>query len=655
MKNRLLMYFTIFASVVVTIILTFFLLLHFEFTTASTTLKTWVSILIALLSLTDVAMLFATYLIIKRKRENIKASFDHYVEEQVSASGIGVLIFNNDQDIIWCSRFVEERLGRNIIGKKLISLSEDFARRYENGDKSFKFDLEGITFQVKVNVESKTIIFKDVTNDSMILKQYVSEKLVIGEIDVDNYAQLQVTLSEEELFKIQSNIIKMLDSLTTNYNFIYRQYVNGKYIFFTNQDSLEKLVKNNFDFLDEIRKVQIMDGIFLTASIGIGTGTSYQKELAELARDGLKQAQARGGDQVAIMELNRKPRYFGSKAEIGKTLSRVKIKQTAELLEAKLSSKKIKNVIIYGHVYADLDAVGSAMGVAAIANHFNKEVMIQNATFDKTTGKVLKEFLTKEDQAVFVRPSKASKETDENSLVIIVDTAELHRIENENALKKAKMENVFVLDHHRVSQLPEEIPATNIYIDTAASSASEIVTELFTFFSESIRMPKQVAQMLLNGIYLDTTTFTKSTSSRTYQAASILEQNGASSNIASEILKMPEEAYAYIKEITKNLQEIKPGYFMATYEGEVPGDIISMAADEVLRTQGRKAAFVVAKVPGRKEFKLSARGIETNVQTIAEEVGGGGHFGAAAAVSDESLPVFVDNIRQAIVSKRGDE
>ncbi|WP_334199027.1 hypothetical protein [Mycoplasmopsis caviae] len=47
---------------------------------------------------------------------------------------------------------------------------------------------------------------------------------------------------------------------------------------------------------------------------------------------------------------------------------------------------------------------------------------------------------------------------------------------------------------------------------------------------------------------------------------------------------------------------------------------------------------------------MSARGIDTNVQIICEAVGGGGHFGTAAAVTKEDLKTFVDNIKQAIVS-----
>ncbi|TNK91629.1 hypothetical protein C4M98_06590, partial [Mycoplasmopsis pullorum] len=70
---------------------------------------------------------------------------------------------------------------------------------------------------------------------------------------------------------------------------------------------------------------------------------------------------------------------------------------------------------------------------------------------------------------------------------------------------------------------------------------------------------------------------------------------------------------------------------------------------------GRHASFVVAKLSGTNKYKLSARGMNTNVQVICEAVGGGGHFSTAAAVTNEPLDVFVDNIKQAIVGSLRDE
>jgi c-di-AMP phosphodiesterase-like protein len=99
-------------------------------------------------------------------------------------------------------------------------------------------------------------------------------------------------------------------------------------------------------------------------------------------------------------------------------------------------------------------------------------------------------------------------------------------------------------------------------------------------------------------------------------------------------------------------KEIKPGFFLSVYEKEVPEDIISIAADEMLRIEGRKATFVIAQLPGKKELKMSSRGIDTNVQIIAEAVGGGGHFSSSAATSKEPIKVFSDNLIHSIVSEK---
>ena len=289
------------------------------------------------------------------------------------------------------------------------------------------------------------------------------------------------------------------------------------------------------------------------------------------------------------------------------------------------------------------------------AKQFGKEVYIQNETFDDTTKAVVEEAFTKEErQQIFIKPSKAFKIANATTIHIIVDTSELHMVESEAMLRKVDMHNIFILDHHRISQLAEDVPMENVYVDTSASSASEIVSELMQFSSKLVKLPQRVSQLLLNGIYLDTKQFVKSSSSRTFAAAAWLESFGALSTKAAAILKLPERYTQIINQILSSVKEVKPGYFLSSYKGEVPVDIISLAADEILRTQGRKVAVVIAKVPGKQMFKMSTRGIDTNVQVIAEAVGGGGHFNAAAAVSKEPIDIFEDNIISAIVSLKGE-
>ena len=227
--------------------------------------------------------------------------------------------------------------------------------------------------------------------------------------------------------------------------------------------------------------------------------------------------------------------------------------------------------------------------------------------------------------------------------------------------KFSKELKVKIFDHHRISKLNDIINDLNVYIETSASSACEIITEMISFNNFSKYISREAAQMLLNGIYLDTAQFKKSVSSRTFMASSILEDWGAKIDEAVEILKMSHSTNETMQKILANLKEIKPGYWLASYKGVAAPDVVSLTADEILRIEGRKAAFVIAKQPKQSNldhdvFKLSARSIGVNVQLIAEAVGGGGHFNSAAAVSDakakESIETFTDNVIQAIISSK---
>ncbi len=582
-----------------------------------------------------------------------KKSFEHYVEEMVSEAGVGVLIFNTVGIIIYASQFLIERFNSTLIGKNIDDLDEKFTELLFGKDKEFNYINGDITYEVKIDTKNNAIIFKDISSKMSILNQYKSEKTIIGELEIDNFQEYQNILPEEELFQIQSTIIKLLDSLVEEYNVIYRQYVNGKFIIISDEETLTTLADNNFDMFTKLSKSISISGVKLTVSAGFGAESSVAKDLMSLAKEAISRSHARGGGQVTIAYPNKDYKYFGATSESVAVTSRVKVSQISKILAAKLKDNKIKNVLIYGHSVADLDALGSAYGLYEMAKTFKKKAHIVLGSIDKTSKQALKH-LGINKKEVFLKPTQISKFTKASTVVILTDVADPKRTDNEDALKGYPQDNLFVFDHHRVTSTPAEVLKTNTYIDSSASSASEIISEVMQFSKINIKLSKIGAQLLLSGIYLDTKQFEKQTSSRTFAAASWLESFGAEASISSDLLKLPEEQTKLINKILNNLIEVKPGFYMASYDGEAESDVVSVAADEILRTSGRKAAFVIAKVPGKKQYKMSARSIDQNVQIIAEAVGGGGHFGASAAVSEESLEIFKDNIIQAIVSVKNE-
>ncbi|AWX69465.1 DHH family phosphoesterase [[Mycoplasma] anseris] len=597
-----------------------------------------------------------TLVIFKRHLRNVyitNKSLNYYFEEQISNHGMGIIMFSDNGTIIWVSKFIENRFARNIIGKNIKSLLD--IEEWSTSNLDFVLSKDKFDYEVHVSLERNIAIFKDITIQENLLKDYEKQRTVLGEINIDNIALYQSSMSEEELFKIYSSVVNMFDELAKKHDFIYRQYENGRFFIISNKETLNQFENLEFNFFEKLKEIKTDNDIKITLSAGFSYGIYKFDTLDQLAKEAMLQSQTRGGDQVTVLTKNEKPRHYGSTSEIEVNISRTNVNYIAKLLIEKLKSKVITKVVIYGHINADLDALGSAYGVYSLAKGFNKKAYIQNITFDDTTSRLLETAQYKNLENVFINPKQATKLNDENTLVVLVDTSDETRIENKQAFKNIQKENIVVLDHHRITSSPDYAFKKNTYIDSSASSASEIITEIIALTNSADKISETTAQLLLDGIYLDTNRFQKQTSSKTFHACSLLQNWGATTDLSVDSLKIDERIYHVVNQLLQNLQEVRPGYYLAYRDIEAPIDVISIASDEILRVQGRKAAFVVAKLPGTNKYKMSARGINTNVQIIAEAINGGGHFGAAAAVSDEPLELFVDNIKQAIVSVRNNE
>ncbi|QZE12361.1 DHH family phosphoesterase [Mycoplasma sp. Ms02] len=586
-----------------------------------------------------------------KTHDMLRTSFNSYVEEVISNNDIGILTYDDNNQIIWVNSFVKNRFGENVINQKVNEFFKNTfgVQKYNSAKTNFKVDLETFSYEIQISPLKNTISIKDITFESDIIRESNEQKVVIGEIEIDNFQLYQSILSEEQIFNIKNAIVRNLEEYVkdSRCNIIYHQYSNGKFIIITNEKTLRILEEDDFSkFMTFGYTPKLGDTNRLSISVGFGRGWPSLDIKMEQAKKALLQAQNRGGDQVAIYSNVDVPKFYGSASEIIADNNRTNIKLVANNFEKKLKSSSISKVIIYGHKFADLDSIGASYALYRIVKNYNKNVFICNSTFDLTAEKVLQRYDLKNS---FIKPLQAKKLTTPDTLVVFVDHSSPNRTDNPSALENVNPENIFIFDHHRVGTTLDHVMRKNSYIDPNASSACEIVTEMITFFKENNDIDTKTAQMLLNGIYLDTGQFTKSVTPRAFSAAAWLQTQGAKGTISTEILKIDEQTAKKVKELLSNIQEIKKGYYLAYSDIELDNDVISIAADEVLKISGRKASFVVAKKQGTNLYKLSARGINTNVQIICELVGGGGHFGTAAAETDEKLEIFIDNIKQAIV------
>ncbi|QJB71367.1 DHH family phosphoesterase [Mycoplasma sp. 1654_15] len=600
---------------------------------------------------------------------NVNNFFYKHFENVLSENGMGVVVFSTDGKIVWASEYILNLYQKTLIGKPVDVLFE--GENYRNFfllPSKFNFSMGDNHLSVQINTSNNWLSIRDITLLDSITSKYNDDSWVIGEIEFDNFQVFSSILNEDEMFSIQNKINVFFENLLLEYDFTYRQYINGKFLIVLNYATFQEWQQYNFDIFQKhlVEKTQIESNtnLNITISTGFAFGIKDFKILNKLAKEALNFSKTRGGNQTTIIKYGFKPFSYGRNSQISVTTSRTNLNYVSKKLLKKLASEDIKKIILYGHINADLDALGAAYALGWFLvdyakrefKLYNKDFYIQNDTFDATVRRFLSLQKDKIDKKIFIKPKKATLLNDSNTLVILLDTAEKARIENPDAFKNINKDNIFIFDHHGVtSGKPDFLTYGNDYIDTLASSTCEIITEFIALNSyDDKNIPPIVAQMLLNGIYMDTVQFKKSSSSKTFNAASILSNWGASAEEAINILKISEEDFTIINEVIKNLEEVKPGYFLAAIDKPIESDLISIATDYLLNIYKRKAVFVIAKLPNANVYKMSARSLpDTNVQHIAELVGGGGHFSAAAAQStSESFLEFKDNVINAITGRK---
>ncbi|MCR8612984.1 MAG: DHH family phosphoesterase [Mycoplasma sp.] len=601
-----------------------------------------------------VAVVILMYFInrtLKEERMIIKKSYQYYVENMVARSGIGIVVFDSNENIIWLSDFLVRRGFRNMIGRNIKDISAKIQDLISTVKDKITIKKGKFFYEMEIFYSKQMLLIKDKTSQELSSRFYKNERMAFGELEIDNFQQLESYLTSEELFKIHQIVIKHLDRLSANSQFVYKQYTNSKFFIITTSETFDKLKESKFKFINSIRKSAVKENLRLTISLGFGLDTSVLSELQKYGREALSVAQSRGGDQVAIISKTAPPEYFGGSVEAIPIRSTVGLRVLAENLVKKLESSSIKRVIIHGHRNADLDAIGSALGIYAIARTFKKEAYIANMTYDDSTKLAIHNLIPNNiKDELFIKKNKAKKLTDDSAITVIVDVNNHYLLEAIDAIRQSKNDNLFLFDHHRQTNLDFPHDEKNVYIDTAASSASEIVTNFLDFIKNKINVSKYIAQFLLNGIYLDTNHFAKTTSASTFSAAAKLEKMGASSQAAINSLKVSEKDTKVIRKIVSTEEEVKKGIFLAVFDEDASDVVVSKAADAMLQTYGRRASFVIAKIPNTKSYKMSARSIDLNIQVIAEKLGGGGHFSAAAVKTEENIEIFRENVIQAIVS-----
>jgi cyclic-di-AMP phosphodiesterase len=249
---------------------------------------------------------------------------------------------------------------------------------------------------------------------------------------------------------------------------------------------------------------------------------------------------------------------------------------------------------------------------------------------------VMSKFSVQENKAIFMKSEEAIKEVTEQDLIVVVDVSRPSLVMGNNILDK----NVptIVIDHHkRTDEFIAKVTMEPV-IDTAASSATELVVDILLhnkFFKIiEFSLDPMVATIMLSGIYLDTNFYKlKTVGPRTFDASRFLIEKGADTTVAHELLKEDYNDLLIINRVTSTAETIETGVLLATFQDdEINPDpaMIAKVANAIMDMRGVNAAIVIGKITPNNFTKISCRSDGTiNMAMLMEKIGGGGHYTAA--------------------------
>lgn len=491
------------------------------------------------------------------------------------------------------------------------------------------------------------VYLQDVTELNQYIKANEEQRLVAGLIYIDNYDEVINSVEEVRQSLLMALVDRKINQYIAKVDGIVKKMENDKYFIVVQKQYFKQLEDDRFSILEDVKSVNIGNGIPATLSIGLGLSSEAYSQSYNYARVAIDLALARGGDQAVIKDCNGIT-YYGGKRDQTSRNTRVKARVKAEALREFITVKD--KIFVMGHQLTDVDSFGAAIGIYRAANALEKRAYIVINEVSASLKPLYTAYENNPDypERLFLNSAEALELADESSMVVVVDTNRPGMTECEELLHVAK--TIVVLDHHRQSS--DNIDnALLSYIEPYASSACEMVSEVLQYIVDDIKIPNLEASSLYAGIMIDTNNFMNKTGVRTFEAAAFLRRSGADITLVRKMFRDDMESYRAKAQIISSAEVYHNKYAIARGENltiESPTIIGAQAANELLDINEVKASFVLTTYNGR--IYVSARSIdEVNVQIIMERLGGGGHMNASGAQFDHTdMDEAVADLKQVI-------
>lgn len=295
-----------------------------------------------------------------------------------------------------------------------------------------------------------------------------------------------------------------------------------------------------------------------------------------------------------------------------------------------VSPEAIKRVGVICHRHADPDAYMSAFAISRLIAKTSPAARVDVIIPDGMS------LLTRRLAESFKLENLVEGGGDgaEYDLLVAVDIGHTELLKDWSGQLKASRGVKVLIDHHPIQ---EGSPYDHMVVDTAASSASEIVARLFRDLG--VQMEAQTAQAILLGIMFDSQHLLIAKEGTLREVVRLLDR-GASIDDARLLLRSPPD-YGEVVAKLKSARRLKPykvaGWVVVTttvgsFQSNVARSLVSMGADVAIVT-GETGGETRGSLRANQRFWDSTKiHLGTDVAAAVARDGGfgGGHPTAAS-------------------------
>lgn len=575
--------------------------------------------------------------IIKLNKKETTEKEEKVDETIIEGNNITSITYDKDYNITSMSNDLLEK-NANRINEKILNWLPDVQVVIDGTSDKCIVIIDDKKYEVNKDKNDYVLYFSDISKEYDLEKKVKDNAYVLGLCNFDNYNEDEE--AEDTTNYVNANIKLPVMAYFKKYGIVYRTLRNNRLQLILNYKTYEELYNDHFSILNIVRKEAKKVDLNITLSMAFAYGSDDLSELDNEASSLIDITQNRGGDQVAVRQYGKEAMFYGGTSEAREKQSTVKVRAMTNTIKKLI--KDSSNVIIVGHNDADSDCIGSMLAMACITKYLNKEAYVVTLSgeieptmknvIEKYRGELYRDFK-------LVSEIDALEHYDDNSLVIMCDHHSISQSNSQTLLAKAN--RVMIIDHHR-RKADLDVKALLLYVEASASSTCEMVSEFFTYLPK-MQVPELVINIMYLGIIIDTDHFRTRTGMRTFDAAKVLKNMGADSQLVEN---MAQESYGDLKKrikIINSATKFNDEILIAAVENDTYSrTIASKACDALIKINDIEAAFVICYSSKDVSIITARSKGKINVQVILEKLHGGGHMTAAGLQRDD---IEVDELR----------